>query len=198
MLDVGRARVVLVEATDELLGAFHPSLRRRALTVLRRRGVEVRLGVAIDRVEDERVHLAGGEVVPAATLVWAAGVRASPLGAALGRAARPGRPGAGRTPTCGSPAPGGGRDRRPRRRPDDGGGTAAPARAGGHAAGRHVAESIAAAVAGPTATRGPFHYRDKGIMATIGRAEAVAELPFGLRFGGFPGWLAWLGLHLSC
>jgi NADH dehydrogenase len=60
---------------------------------------------------------------------------------------------------------------------------------------RYLADSIAARlVGGPPPP--PFRYRDKGIMATIGRAEAVAQLPSGLLLRGFPGWLAWLGLHL--
>ena len=61
-------------------------------------------------------------------------------------------------------------------------------------AGRHVAHSILRRTRGkPTK---PFRYIDKGIMATIGRRSAVAELPFGIRFGGTLGWLSWLGLHL--
>jgi NADH:ubiquinone reductase (H+-translocating) len=197
-IDVGRARVVLVEATGDLLGAFHPSLRRRALGVLRRRGVDVRLDVAIDRVEGERVHLAGGEVVPAATLIWSAGVRANPLGGALGVPLDRG----GRVPV--------GDDLRLPGHPEvavigdlaaasDGEGGLLPQLAPvAMQQARYVADAIAVAVAGPhgPAPRQPFRYRDKGIMATIGRAEAVAQLPIGLRFGGFPGWLAWLGLHL--
>lgn len=61
-------------------------------------------------------------------------------------------------------------------------------------AGRHVAVAIARREHG-LASRS-FRYRDKGKMATIGRRAAVAELPFGIRFGGTPGWLSWLGLHL--
>ena len=57
-----------------------------------------------------------------------------------------------------------------------------------------MAAVIAARLAGRTIA--PFRYRDKGSMATIGRNQAVAELPHGLRFHGFIGWLMWLGLHL--
>jgi NADH dehydrogenase len=67
---------------------------------------------------------------------------------------------------------------------------AQPAIQGGH----HVAEQIGRRLAGRPAE--PFHYRDKGTMATIGRNDAVTELPSGLRLSGWLGWLAWLGLHL--
>jgi NADH dehydrogenase len=60
--------------------------------------------------------------------------------------------------------------------------------------GRHVAAEIRRAMAGRSPRR--FHYRDKGIMATIGRNDAVAQLPLGLRVTGFAGWVGWLGLHL--
>ena len=61
-------------------------------------------------------------------------------------------------------------------------------------AGRHTARNIARRVQGKRPRR--FHYLDKGIMATIGRRSAVAELPFGIRFWGTLGWLSWLALHL--
>jgi NADH dehydrogenase len=61
-------------------------------------------------------------------------------------------------------------------------------------AGRYVAKAIVRRARGRRARR--FRYRDKGTMATIGRRAAVAELPFGVRFGGTLGWLSWLGLHL--
>ncbi len=60
--------------------------------------------------------------------------------------------------------------------------------------GRHAARQIERRLRGEPST--PFKYRDKGTMATIGRHAAVAELPFGLRFSGFPAWIAWLFLHL--
>ncbi len=61
-------------------------------------------------------------------------------------------------------------------------------------AGRHAGREIVRRLAGEPSR--PFRYRDRGSMATIGRAEAVAELPFGIRLWGWLGWLAWLGLHL--
>ena len=83
-LDVSRARVVLVEMQDHLLGPFGPRSRTHALDTLTSRGVEVRLGATVAEVTDKAVVLRDGEVLPCRTLVWAAGVQANPLGAALG------------------------------------------------------------------------------------------------------------------
>ncbi|MCB1038357.1 MAG: FAD-dependent oxidoreductase, partial [Acidimicrobiales bacterium] len=75
-LDVGRARVVLVEMQDELLGTFGEGSRRHARETLVERGVEVRTGAQVARVRANRVVLADGEELAAHTLVWAAGVQA--------------------------------------------------------------------------------------------------------------------------
>src|SRR5690606_31361483 len=83
-LGVGRARVVLVEARDALLGPFHASSQRAALDDLRARQVEVRLDETVAEVAPDHVRFASGEVLPTRTVVWAAGVRAHPLAAALG------------------------------------------------------------------------------------------------------------------
>jgi NADH:ubiquinone reductase (H+-translocating) len=193
-LDVDHARVVLVEMGDSLLPAMRPGSRRHAAETLAGRRVELRLGTRVESVDATSVKLAAGEVLAAHTLVWAAGVQANPLatrlGVECGRGGRirvaadlsvPGRPGmfaVGDIALVGGPAghtlPG-----------------LAPVAMQG---GRHVAGAIAACVAGRTPE--PFRYRDKGTMATIGRAAAVAELPWGPRLWGTPGWLAWLGLHL--
>jgi NADH dehydrogenase len=193
-LDVDRARVVLVEAQDHLLHPFHPASRRHALDTLLARGVEVRLGTAVAEVGPGSVTLAGGEVLPCRTLVWAAGVRASPLADALdlpqdrggrlvvGRDLQvPGHPGVW---VVGDLAAA--RDRGGRLLPQ-----LAPVAMQG---GRHVARQIRRQVEGRPTTA--FVYRDKGTMATIGRRAAVAELPGGIRLRGGLAWLAWLGLHL--
>ena len=83
-LDVRRARIVLVEMADRLLGTFAPRLSKKAYRSLTRRGVEVVLGVGVDKVEADAVHLRDGTRIPADTLVWTAGVEASPLAKALG------------------------------------------------------------------------------------------------------------------
>ncbi len=193
-LDISRARVVLVEMVDDLLRPFSPPSRRHARTTLSSRGVEVRLGTKVAEVGAGRVVLGDGEVLPCHTLIWAAGVQANPLAAAVG--VPQGR--AGRIVV--DP------DLRITGRPDGwaiGDIAAAPDRHGGvlpqlapvaMQSGRHVARQIRRLLdARPTE---PFRYRDKGTMATIGRRAAVAELPLGIKLRGGPAWLAWLGLHL--
>jgi len=190
-LDVTRIPITLIEAADRLLGVFHPSLSARAASTLRRRGVEVICGVGVDHVEPETIVLGDGRRLSAGTIVWAAGVTASPvaglLGIELGRGGRiavsadlsiPDHPHVFAIGDIALP-PG---DPLPQ--------VAQPAIQGG----AHVAAQIRARLAGrPTIA---FRYRDKGSMATIGRNEAVVELPNGWRFHGFVGWVMWLGLHL--
>ncbi len=190
-LAVERASITLVEAADRVLGPFHETLGDRARRTLERHGIDVITGTPVDRVERGAVHLDGGRVLTAGTVVWAAGVRASPvaelLGVELGRGGRivvgadltvPGWPEVfaigdiavdPATPLAQ---------------------VAQPAIQGGH----HVASQIERRLGGlPTQ---PFRYRDKGSMATIGRHDAVAEFPNGRRLHGVVGWVAWLGLHL--
>lgn len=197
------ARVVLVEMSDRLLGAFHPKLGRYAEGVLARLGVEVRLSQAVASIEEDKVTMASGEVIPCGLVVWAAGVGAGPLAAGLSvDKAKGGRLAVGpdlRLPGHASVFAIG----------DVAGVLAEPggtllAGAGGALLpqlaqpaiqeGRHAARQIRRLIEGlPTE---PFAYRDKGIMATIGRRAAVAQLPGGIRLRGTPAWLAWLALHL--
>jgi NADH dehydrogenase len=194
-VDARRARVVLVEATDHLLAPFHARLRERARRVLESRGVEVRLRTAIEQVSADRVRLAGGEELAARTVIWAAGVRGHPLGAALGVSLARG----GRVPVDS--------DLRLAGHPevrvigdlaavDDGHDQLLPQLAPvAMQQAHHVAASILADVAGSRPPR-PFRYHDRGMMATIGRSEGIAQLRYNVRFSGFPGWVAWLALHL--
>ncbi|HET6954407.1 MAG TPA: NAD(P)/FAD-dependent oxidoreductase [Acidimicrobiales bacterium] len=194
-LPVGRARVVLVEARDAVLAPFSPASQRAALDTLRARQVEVRLGESVAEVTPDHVRFASGEVLPTRTVVWAAGVRANPLAAALG------------LPTT--------RGGRVEVAPDLGvpgfedvwavGDVAASVDARGDAplpqlapvamqGGAHVARQIARRLeVKPTQ---PFRFRDRGTMATIGRRSAVAELPGRIHLKGTIAWFAWLGLHL--
>ncbi len=192
-LDVGRASVVLVEMGDHLLSGFHPSSQAAALRTLRARGVDVRLGTRIAQARCDSVTFDDGSVVPTRTLVWAAGVRANPLADTLGvEQARSGTvvvaddlsvPGHPEVFVIGDMAAAqGAHGPLP---------MVAPVAQQGA---RHVAASIDARLSGRS-TRA-FRYRDKGKMATIGRRSAVADLPFGVRLGGTPAWLSWLGLHL--
>jgi len=189
-LPVRRARVVLVEAADRLLPPMSAASSRRAHRTLTRRRVEVRLGVGVDRVEPTRVHLADGTVIPAHTVIWAAGVAANPLARIVGTETTRG----GRLlvePDLSLP------DHPEVYAVGDIAATAAPLPQVAQPAiqgGRHVAAQIRRRLAGlPTE---PFEYHDKGSMATIGRLDAVVDFPGGRHLGGPIGWMAWLGLHL--
>jgi NADH:ubiquinone reductase (H+-translocating) len=194
-LDITRAKVVLLEATDHLLAPFHPSSRRHALDTLRRRGVEVRLGQALELATPTEVRLKDGTVIPTRTLVWGAGVRANPLADVLGlEQARGGRILVGEDLSV--PA-----------RPEvfcvgdiagaaDGKGGLLPQVAQpAIQEAKHAAEQIQRTLQNQPRT--PFRYKDRGIMATIGRNAAVTELPSGARFKGVLAWYMWLGLHLA-
>jgi len=191
-IDPASARIVLIEAGPSILPAFPADLRASAKRALRRLGVEVREGTAVTQVEEGRVLL-GDERLEAHTILWAAGVAAAPLGRDLGpqldRAGRvivepdlsaPGHAGvfvagdlASFTHQTGKPLPG----------------VAQVAKQQG----THAARNVARLVRGE-ATR-PFHYIDPGNMATIGRANAIADFGF-LRVSGFMGWLVWLFVHI--
>ena len=196
-VDVSRARVVLVEMLDHLLHPFAPVSRRHAREALERRGVEVRLGARVHSITDTRVTLADGDVLAAHTLVWAAGVQANPLATALGvetgKAGRitvgpdlrlPGHPEAFAIGDIAAAIDGKGKGDGPLPQ-------LAPV---AMQSGRHAARQIIRLIDGQP-TR-PFHYVDKGTMATIGRRAAVAELPLRIRLQGTPAWVAWLVLHL--
>jgi len=193
VLDVARACVVLVEMGDHLLNGFHSKLQAEALRTLRARGVEVRLRTKIAEARSDGVTFDDGSVVPTRTLVWAAGVRANPLADGLG--VEQGRAGtvvvADDLSVPGHPEVFVIGDMAAASNADGPLPMVAPAAQQGA---RHVAACIRSGLAGrPTR---PFRYRNKGKMATIGRRSAVADLPFGVRLGGTPGWLTWLGLHL--
>jgi NADH dehydrogenase len=203
-VDVRAARVVLVEAAPRLLGAMSAKSSERARRTLTRRGVEVRTGVGVERVtldgSRRLVHLADGTVLPAGVVVWAAGVRASPVAELLGVELTKG----GRIVVesdlsvphhpdvfaigdiAASPAGSVAGAEGPAVLPQ----VAQVAIQGG----RHVAKEIGRRLCGQPEE--PFRYRDKGTMATIGRNDAVTELPSGIRLSGLIGWVAWLGLHL--
>ena len=193
-LDISRVRIVLVEAKDQLLGGFSARAGQAALDGLEERDVDVRLQVGIASVAADHVVLTDGEVIPTRLVVWAAGVSASPLAEALGVPLARGR----RIPV----------DEHLRVIGLDGVFAVGDITAGEDAAGRplpqvapvaiqqasHVARLLSDEARGRETPA--FRYRDKGSMATIGRAAAVAELPGGIRLRGLVAWLAWLLLHL--
>ena len=186
-------RVVLVEMANRLLTPFEPKLSESARLQLGELGVDVRLSVRVERIDDDGV-LVGGEVIHARTVLWAAGVRPNPLAATLGAA----RDRAGRIlvePDCTVPG---------HREVFVIGDMAALTPAGasaplagispvaiqeGHAAARNI---LRAKTGMPPE---PFRYFDKGFMATIGKARAVAQLGR-LRMTGFLAWLSWVIIHL--
>jgi NADH dehydrogenase len=197
-LDVGRARVVLVEARDALLAPFKPGSQRHAEETLRARQVEVRLDDTVAEVTEHNVRFSDGagegEVVPAQTVVWAAGVTAHPLAGKLeletsrggrivvdGDLAVPDHPGVWVVGDVGAIP---GKDGAPLPQ-------LAPV---AMQSGAHVAKQIGRQLDGKPLR--PFRFHDKGTMATIGRRAAVAELPGGLRLRGTLAWIAWLFLHL--
>jgi NADH dehydrogenase len=191
-IDPEDARIVLVEGGDHLLGAFPPNLRAHATEALRRLRVEVRLGQAVTKVESGIVHL-GSERLEAGTILWAAGVAASPLGRCLGVPLDR----AGRVmvePDLSIP---GHRDvfvvgdlaafMHQGARPLPGVAPVALQQAS------HVARSIVAAIGGRPSS--PFRYHDPGNLATIGRADAVFEYG-SAHLTGLLAWLIWLFVHI--
>jgi NADH dehydrogenase len=190
-MDPAGARVILLEGLDRVLPPYPPDLSAKAQAQLERLGVEVRTRAMVTGVDEEGVSV-GSERIHARTVLWGAGVAASPLGRTLGapldKAGRvkveadlsvPGHPEvyvAGDLASCvqdGKPVPG-----------------VAPA---ANQMGEHAARNVLRRVAGqPTV---PFRYRDKGSLAAIGRRAAVADIR-GLKLAGLAAWLAWLGIHI--
>jgi NADH:quinone reductase (non-electrogenic) len=192
-IDPGKTRVLLIEAGPRLLANFPEVLSRDTAAALQRLGVEVRLGQAVTHCDARGVQV-GDEFIEAGTIVWAAGVRASPaarwLGAEADRAGRvavgpellvPGRDNifvigdtaAARNPD-GAPLPG-----------------IAPV---AKQQGAYVARAIIARIAG-RATQVRFIYRDRGLLATIGRKAAVIAYKR-LRVSGWFAWWLWGAAHV--
>jgi NADH dehydrogenase len=191
-IDPESARVVLIEAGPSILASFPDSLRDAARRSLRRLGVEVWEHAAVTAVEEGAVRVSG-DLVPAHTILWAAGVAASPLARSLGVPLdRTGRvlveadlsiPGQPDVFAVG--------DLVHLIQPDEKllPGVAQAAKQ----TGAHAARNLLRRFAGePTL---PFRYRDPGNMATIGRATAVADFGW-LRLSGFLAWLFWLFVHI--
>lgn len=198
-------KVVIVEGQTRVLGGFHESLSEKARKALDAMGIEVKLDCHVTDIQADHVLIksdtgkAEQSRIETATVVWAAGVKANPLGKLVADAVGDVETDrAGRVlvnPDCtvgnrpdvfvigdlailkgpdGKPLPG-----------------VAPV---AMQQGEYVAAVIARRLKGES-PRGPFKYWDKGSMATIGRARAVAETG-GFRFNGFPAWLAWLFIHI--
>lgn len=191
-LDFQEVQVLLLEAADTILGAFAPPLRQAAARTLARKGITL-IYSGVRAVEEGVLRLADGRAVDTENIIWTAGVRGAPLGDSLGIAL--GRSGRIKTePTLQLPG-----------HPEVfvigdqaevmEGATPLPMLAPvAMQEGKWAARNIARLAAGQAPQ--PFRYRDKGIMATIGRHAAVAQIG-PLRLHGFLGWLTWLAVHLA-
>jgi len=196
-IDTRTTRVILFEGSDRLLPPFDPLTSARAKRDLEHMGVEVCLKAMVTNITPDGVYL-GKDFMPVRNVFWAAGVKASAIGKTLGvpldRAGRvivgpdltiPGHPevfvagdqAAAKSADTGKPVPG--------------------VAQGGLQMGRYVGKLIAREVqeARSPQDRPAFSYWDKGSMAVIGKAKAVAEIG-GLKLGGFPAWLMWGGIHI--
>lgn len=197
-IDTTEATVILVDAADRALPAFPHKLSSSARKQLEGLGVQVHTSVRVTDITPAGVEVSSAEGttsdIPAATVLWGAGVAASPVGAMLNaeldRSGRvkvaddlsvPGSPNvfvvgdlAAATDSSGTDVPG-----------------VAPAAQQG---GRHAAASIRADLSGLPRTA--FTYHDKGSLATIGRSRAVADLGPRLRFGGYVAWVIWWLVHI--
>jgi NADH dehydrogenase len=191
-IDTTETRILLVEGVDRVLPSYPVDLSRKAEEQLERLGVEVRTGCLVTHVEESCVRI-GSERIEAENVFWAAGVSASPLGGELGVDTD----GAGRVRVerdCSVPG-----------HPEifvvgdlasfvrDDGSSVPGVSQGAIQMGRHAAEMIRNDLA--SRPRSDFRYVDKGDLATIGRAAAVARLGK-LHFSGFLAWLLWVAVHI--
>jgi NADH:ubiquinone reductase (H+-translocating) len=199
-IDPSQTRIILVEGTDRALPSYPPKLSEAAQGMLERLGVTVRTGAMVTDIRADGVTIRVGdhnEIIPTRTVLWAAGVLASPLGVILSQEAGAKLDRAQRvivepdmsiaahpeifvigdlsnfSHQTGRPLPG----------------VAQPAIQQGN----YVAKLIRARLRGEKLPA--FHYFDKGNLATIGRGAAVADLNW-LRLSGWPAWLMWVFVHL--
>ena len=219
-LDTRDARIILIDGNERVLTAFPEDLSARARRDLEHLGVELRLGERVVDVSANGLTLQNGSgertEIETSNIIWAAGVEAVPLARAL-HAEQPveldrhGRvkvnpdlsiPGHPEAFVVGDLAAAFSAPRNPRALSASERGTPVPGVAQGaiqmgRSAGRIIAREInAAGRSAPPPARPAFHYTDKGELATIGRARAVANLGPRLRFTGFPAWVLWATIHI--
>lgn len=196
-IDTARARVLLVELGPHLLAQFPQGLGAKAKRALERLGVEVRLGAEVKQIDDEGA-LVGDEYVRAQTIIWAAGVQASPAARWLGvEPAKAGRVTVGPDLTVegrpeiyvlGDTASARDRDGSPLP------GVASVAIQQGHYAARAILQRVRQG--DPAAPIAPFRYFDRGYLATVGRTYAVGKIG-PLLLSGFAAWVVWAGVHIA-
>jgi NADH:ubiquinone reductase (H+-translocating) len=193
-VDTSQARIILIEAGPRVLAGFSEEMSAIARRSLESMRVEVRTGVSVSDCNLEGVTLAGGDQIEAGTIIWAAGVAASPAGAWIGTACDR----AGRVEVCpdlsvtnhpeifviGDTA----RVHDGTQRPVPG---VAPA---AKQMGRHVGKAIAARIQGRAPARA-FKYRNLGDLAAIGRKSALVSIGR-FRLTGFLGWMFWCVAHI--
>ena len=191
-----QARVILLEMQDALLQGYEDSSQQYTRRTLEKRGVEVQTGATVERVGAESVTLADGTRIPTQTLIWAAGVQASPLADLLNtEQTRSGQVVVSDTlalPTHDNVFVVGDMAAMERSSSDDWLPQLAQVAI---QSGTHAAKQIRADVYGKD--RSAFSYSDYGQMATIGRNAAVAELAGGLKFKGIVAWLMWVVIHIA-
>ncbi|HSN70934.1 MAG TPA: NAD(P)/FAD-dependent oxidoreductase [Steroidobacteraceae bacterium] len=191
-IDPRRTRIQLIEAGPRLLADFAPRLSERTRRDLERLGVEVRLNTRVREVGPDRLECEDGSTIEATVILWAAGVYGVPIAATLGvplddmgrvfvaeDCTIPGHP---EVFVAGDLA----------HFVDRGEVLGLVANVAAQQ-GRYFARTVRGDLDGRS--RKPFHYFDKGRMATIGRGRAICEVG-PVRFGGFPAWLIWLGIHI--
>ena len=185
------SRILLLEGAERVLPPYPADLSEKARRQLEALGVEVRTGAKVTGVDAGGVDLGGGERIEARTVLWAAGVAASPLGRMLGEVDRAGRvkvepdltvPGHPEVSVAGDLATVAWK-----------GGAVPGVAPAANQMGRHAARNIVRMLEGQP--RRAFAYVDKGSLATIGRKSAVADLR-GRHLWGLPAWLAWIGIHV--
>jgi len=189
-----QSRIVLVEAVDRVLTMYSESSSAKAQASLERMGVELHLGKPVEDISEGRITF-GGETIEAESIIWTAGVEANPLVKDLpvehnrkgqvsvaADCSIPGHPEVfaigdivDLTDPNGVRVPG-----------------VSPA---AMQMGKHIAKILRKELDGQSDTRPAFTYLNKGMMATIGRSAAVAEIGK-LKFSGFPAWFLWLAVHL--
>jgi NADH dehydrogenase len=184
-LNIKDVRILLLEASDKILATMPERLREAAVKTLWHKWIEVRFSAVVSDYDGRLVRLKSGEVIPAGTVIWAAGVKARPLTGRPGRIPvqptlqHPEHPevfvigDAAQFEESGKPLP-----------------MVAPVAI---QMGKHAARNINRLLRGQSLE--PFHYNDQGTLATIGRNAAVADV-YGIKAKGFLAWVMWLGIHI--
>jgi NADH dehydrogenase len=192
-MDLKEVKVLLLEAVDHLMGTYPPRLSQATHDLLKGKGVDIMLSTRLSEYDGMHARLGDSSVINAHTLIWTAGVRAAELVDGLGlKQAGSGRlvveqtlqlPGRPEVLVPGDAAHLVSEEGQP-----------LPMRATvAQQEARTAAANIRRLVQGEPPA--PFHYKDPGLLATIGRNAAVARL-WGLSFSGFIAWVIWVGLHI--